>query len=44
MAKEVRALNGEIAVVKERNFLSTLPASLWFLSIAIMAMRIAEVF
>ncbi|MGA2954689.1 MAG: hypothetical protein ABSF48_03090 [Thermodesulfobacteriota bacterium] len=37
-------MNGEIAIVKERNFLSSLPAALWFLSIAIMAMRIAEVF
>ncbi len=37
-------MNGEIAMVKERTFLSGLPAALWFLSIAIMAMRIAEVF
>lgn len=37
-------MNGEVAIAPERNYLLSLPASIWFLSGAIMAMRIAEVF
>ncbi len=37
-------MNGEVAIAEERNFLASLPASIWLLSGAIMAMRIAEVF
>lgn len=37
-------MNREVAIAKEKNFLASLPTSIWFLSGAIMAMRIAEVF
>jgi len=37
-------VNGVVAIAKERTFLASLPASIWLLSGAIMAMRIAEVF
>lgn len=37
-------MNGVVAIAKERTFLASLPASIWLLSGAIMAMRIAEVF
>ncbi len=37
-------MNGEAADSKQGNFLSSIPGSIWLLSGAIMAMRIAEVF
>ena len=37
-------MEGAVAVAKEKSFLASLPAAVWLLSGAIMAMRIAEVF
>ena len=37
-------MEGAVAVAKEKSFLASLPAAIWLLSGAIMAMRIAEVF